>query len=102
MAEFETNLMRAQLAATWFSLGLQTARELFGKSYLSLSQPEKSAVDQIVLANVAGNYQAITLNGWRPSKLGSRLASKPPQERNRHRRHRQILLFGYKPGHPIT
>lgn len=60
MAEFETNLMRAQLAATWFSLGIQTARELFGKSYLSLSQSEKSAVDQIVLASVAGNYQVIT------------------------------------------
>jgi hypothetical protein len=60
MAEFETNLMRAQLAATWFSLCLQTGRDLFGRSYLSLSQSEKSAVDQLVLANVSGNYQAIT------------------------------------------
>lgn len=60
MSEFETNLMRAQLAATWFLLGLQTSRELFGKSYLSLSQAEKAAVDQIVIANVGGNYQAMT------------------------------------------
>jgi hypothetical protein len=60
MADFDTNLMRAHLAATWFSLCLQTARDLFGKGYLSLSQSEKTAVDQIVLANVGGNYQAIT------------------------------------------
>jgi hypothetical protein len=60
MSEFETNLMRALLAATWLSLGLQTARELFGKSYLSLSLPEKAAVDQAVLAQVGANYQAIT------------------------------------------
>jgi hypothetical protein len=72
MPEFETNLMRAQLAATWFSLGLQTARELFGKSYLALSQAEKTAVDQIVLANVGGNYQAIT-----PEWLAAQQARQP-------------------------
>jgi hypothetical protein len=60
MAEFETNLMRAQLAAIWFSLGLQTAREVFGKCYLSLSSAEKTAIDQMVLAQVGSNYQAIT------------------------------------------
>lgn len=60
MTDFQTNLMRAQLAAAWFSLGLQTARELFGKSYLSLSPVEKMAVDQIVVANVGANYQSIT------------------------------------------
>jgi hypothetical protein len=60
LADFDTNLMRAQLAATWFSLCLQVARDLFGKGYLSLSAPEKSAVDQIVLAQVGSNYQAIT------------------------------------------
>lgn len=58
--EFAQNLMRAQLAATWFSLSLQVARELFGKSYLSLSQHERVAVDQLVLAQVGANYQAIT------------------------------------------
>jgi hypothetical protein len=60
MAEFETNLMRAHLAATAFSLCLQTARELLGKSYLSLSQAEKAAVEQMVLGNLAANYQVIT------------------------------------------
>jgi hypothetical protein len=60
MAEFETNLMRAQLAATWFSLALQAARELLGKSYLSLSQAEKAAVDQLVLGHVGANFQVIT------------------------------------------
>jgi hypothetical protein len=60
MSEFETNLMRAQLAATWSLLSFQGARELFGKSYPSLSQPERTAVDQLVLGMVGANYQAIT------------------------------------------
>ena len=60
MSEFETNLLRAQLAATWFSLCLQTARDLFGRGYLSLSVPEKIAVDQAVLAHVDANYRTIT------------------------------------------
>jgi hypothetical protein len=72
MAEFETNLMRAQLAATWFSLCLQTAHDLLGKSYLSLSQAEKTAVDQVVLANVGANFQAIT-----PEWLAAQPAQQP-------------------------
>jgi hypothetical protein len=69
---FETDLMRAQLAATWFSLCLQTARELLEKSYLSLSQSEKTAVDQMVLLNVGANYQAIT-----PEWLAAQQARQP-------------------------
>lgn len=72
MAEFETNIMRAQLAATLFSVALQTARELFGKSYLSLSQAEKASVDQMVLAQVGANYQAIT-----PEWLAAQQARQP-------------------------
>jgi hypothetical protein len=72
MTEFETNLMRAHLAAVWFSLGLQTSRELFGKSYLSLSLPEKTAVDQAVLAAVGANYQAMT-----PEWLAAQQARQP-------------------------
>ena len=49
MTEFETNLMRAHLAANAFSLALQVARELLSKSYLALSQTERAAVDQVVL-----------------------------------------------------
>lgn len=60
MSEFETNLMRAQLAVTWFATNLQVSRDLFGKSYLSLSQPERVAVDQATLGFVSANYQAIT------------------------------------------
>lgn len=51
MAEFETNLVRAQLAATWTSLCLQTAHDLFGRAYLSLS----------------------ILSGWLLTRPGSRL-----------------------------
>lgn len=60
MSDFDTNLMRAHLAAVWFSISLQTARELFGRGYLSLSVAERAAVDQIVQANVGSAYQAIT------------------------------------------
>jgi hypothetical protein len=60
MPEFETNLSRAQLAATWFSLCLQVSHDLFGRGYLSLSVPERAALDQLVLNHVAANYQALT------------------------------------------
>jgi hypothetical protein len=60
MPEFATNLSRAQLAATWFSLCLQVSRDLFGRGYLSLSVPEQAAVDQVVLAQVGARYQATT------------------------------------------
>jgi hypothetical protein len=62
MAEekFETNLFRLIAAEVYFSLGLQVSREMFGKSYFSLGNGEKAAVDQAVLAAVAGNYQVLT------------------------------------------
>jgi hypothetical protein len=60
MPEFDTNLSRAQLAATWFSLCLQTSRELFECSYLSLSVAKRLAVDQLELTQVSANYQVIS------------------------------------------
>jgi hypothetical protein len=63
MPEFDTNLSRAQLAATWFSLCLQVSHDLFDRGYLSLSVPEKFAVDQAVLGHVAALYQTTTPEG---------------------------------------
>ncbi len=58
--EFDTNLLRMIAAELYFSLGIQAAREMYGKSYFSLGVGEKAAVDQAVLAAVGGNYQAMT------------------------------------------
>jgi hypothetical protein len=58
--EFQTNLMRAQFAATWTLISLQVAQGLFGKSYMSLSLPEKGAVDQMVLTTVGQSYSMAT------------------------------------------
>ena len=58
--EFETNLLRMIASELYFSLGMQVAREMFGKSYFSLGTGEKAAVDQMVLAQVGGNYQTLT------------------------------------------
>jgi hypothetical protein len=64
MAEeaFSVNLLRWIAAEIYFSLGIQTAREMFGKSYFSLGVAEKAAVDNAVGASVRGNYQAMTLD----------------------------------------
>jgi hypothetical protein len=58
--KFETNLMRMIAAELYFLSSLQSARELFGKSYLSLSVAEKAAVDQMVVGGIGGNYRALT------------------------------------------
>jgi hypothetical protein len=50
----------------------QTAREMFGKSYMSLGATEKLALDQTVFQMVASSYQAIT-----PESLKSQQRHKP-------------------------
>jgi hypothetical protein len=70
--KFETNLLRVVAAELYFSLGLQAAHEMYGKSYFALGVGEKAAVDQTVLAAVGGNYRAMT-----PEFLRGQ-ASKPP------------------------
>jgi hypothetical protein len=51
---FDTNLLRLIAAELYFLLGMQTARELLGKSYFALGANEKVVVDQAVLAQVGG------------------------------------------------
>jgi hypothetical protein len=58
--KFDTNLLKVIAAELYFSLGLQAAREMYGKSYFSLGLGEKGCVDQAVLTAVSGNYNAIT------------------------------------------
>lgn len=60
MSEFEANLLRMIAAELWLSNRLQVARELLGKSYLSLSVAEKGTVDQLVFGTLAADYQTIT------------------------------------------
>jgi hypothetical protein len=58
--KFETNLLRFIAAELYFLAAMNASREMHGKSYFALGVGEKSAVDQVVLATVAGNYQAVT------------------------------------------
>lgn len=58
--DFNVNLLKAIAAQNYYLCGLQTARELFGKSYFSLGFSEKVTVDQTTLAMVGGNYQMLT------------------------------------------
>lgn len=57
---FSDNLLRLIAAQQAFSLGMQVARELFGRSYFQLGAAEKAIVDQTLLAHVGSNYTSIT------------------------------------------
>jgi hypothetical protein len=58
--DFLTNVAR-MIAASAFSLvSMQAARDMYGKSYFALGVGEKMAVDQVVFALVAANFQAVT------------------------------------------
>jgi hypothetical protein len=82
---FAANLMRA-VVAELHVLNLQNAsREMLGRSYFSLGIGDKMAVDQVVLALVAGNYSGVTaewLAGPQPSQQPAGFgipAPTPPQ-----------------------
>jgi hypothetical protein len=57
---FDTNLLRLLCAQTWSLISLTASRELFGKSYYSLSVAEKQAVDQAALNQIGANYNSMT------------------------------------------
>lgn len=69
---FETNIMRMLAAELLFSLSMQASREFYGKSYLAISQIEKTALDQLVFGAIAGNYQNVT-----PENLRKQTAQQP-------------------------
>jgi hypothetical protein len=62
MAEqtFTENLMRCVVAELHFLNCMTGAREMFGRSYFSLGETEKTALHQVVLGAVGGNYQGVT------------------------------------------
>jgi hypothetical protein len=51
-----------ELPKLWLSNRLQVARDLFGHGYLSLSQAQKTMVDQTVFATLAADYNLIIFN----------------------------------------
>jgi hypothetical protein len=70
--DFNTNLMRFLAGQLHFSLSMTAAREMFAKSYFALGVAEKAVVDQMVTANVAGNFQQLT-----PAILAAQQAQQP-------------------------
>ena len=74
MAEeiFSDNLLRMIAADLHFLATVTAAREMFGRSYFSLGASEKLAINQTILANLQGNYQAIT-----PQFLASQTTKEP-------------------------
>ena len=70
--DFTTNMLRMICASVYSSACMQTAREMFGKSYFALGVAEKVTVDQTTLMMIASNYQNVT-----PEVLASQVAPKP-------------------------
>jgi hypothetical protein len=58
--KFAVNLLRVLGAQLALQSSLAVAREMFGKSYLSLGHGEKVAVDQAVFGYTVANYQTLT------------------------------------------
>ena len=70
--KFAVNLLRVLSAQLALRNSLAIAREMFGKSYLSLGHGGKIAVDQAVFGYTAANYQALT-----PEFLADQQARQP-------------------------
>jgi hypothetical protein len=70
--DFTTNMLRMICGTLFYSASLQTAREMYGKSYFALGLGEKAVVDQSVFAQVAANYQSVTAEN-----LASQATPKP-------------------------
>jgi len=78
--KFETNLLRVVAAELFYLIGLQAAREMYGKSYFSLGLGEKAAVDQAVFAAIANNYQAMTPEFLKGQALKPPVGFQPPAQ----------------------
>lgn len=57
---FEVNLHRFNGGCAFSFLVLATAREMFGKSYFSLGQGERAAVETASFALAASGFQTLT------------------------------------------
>ena len=58
--DFATNLMKLACAQLQITLDLQMAQDMFGKSYHSLGNMEKIAVDHAVQGMVVAMYHNLT------------------------------------------
>ena len=83
MAEenFTINLLRLVSAQQMLSLGLQAAREMYGKSYFALGVAEKVALDQTVNQMIAANYQNLTPAYLAAQTQSRQWVSKSPRRR---------------------
>jgi len=85
MAEqkFSDNLLRVIAAEMHVLNCSQAARDLFGKSYYSLGQTERSIVDKTILELIGGNFQTLTADYLATPKIqepvGFRAPSEPPK-----------------------
>jgi hypothetical protein len=55
----DTKFLRLIAAQLGFSTAMQTAREMFGKSYFACGAAEKATVDQTAFQAIAQIYQAL-------------------------------------------
>ena len=70
--EFHANLLKSIAASLFFLVGMTASREMYGKSYFSLGNAEKAALDQVVLGFVGYNFQSLT-----PEALRGRASQQP-------------------------
>ena len=77
--KFQINLLRAIAAETFFLCSLTASRELYGKSYFALGVNEKQALDQQVLSQIGGNFQAITPAWFAPQQQGQPVGFHSPK-----------------------
>lgn len=63
---FDTNLLRFIAAGAFSSVLMQVSRDMFSKSYFSLSITEKNLVDRATNDLIGPNYHAITANYLEP------------------------------------
>ena len=69
---FELNLLKMVASTLYFSVCMQAAREMHGKSYFSLGVAEKVSLDQVVHQSVTANFQ-----GLKPDFVMFQTAQKP-------------------------
>jgi hypothetical protein len=77
---FDTRLLKWIASELYFLAGMNAAREMYAKSYFSLGEGEKRAVDSAVWSQISGNFQQLT-----PQLLGEqteapKVGFHPPQE----------------------
>ncbi len=68
--QFGQNLLRLLCAENFFSVAMLASREMYGKSYFSLGEAEKRALDQTVLNSISANYFALVPEWFGSSSQG--------------------------------